>query len=162
MGSASTLARLYSSTFYALRDTRTPLRYAIVRVSITTVLGYLCAIPLPHLLGIDSSWGAAGLTASAGVAGWCEMLLLRRTLRHRIGTTGIHTGMLLSLWGSALAGAAIGWGVKLVLPAVHPAIEPARRGEDRIADRLGLHPPGRVVREQAILGIKVRRTNPTR
>src|SRR6266550_2589547 len=29
---ASTLGRLYSSTYYALRDTRTPLRYAIVRV----------------------------------------------------------------------------------------------------------------------------------
>ena len=29
---ASTLGRLYSSTYYALRDTRTPLRYAIIRV----------------------------------------------------------------------------------------------------------------------------------
>ena len=29
---ASTLGRLYSSTYYALRDTRTPLRYALVRV----------------------------------------------------------------------------------------------------------------------------------
>ncbi len=33
--------RLYSSTYYALRDTRTPLRYAIVRVSLTTALGYV-------------------------------------------------------------------------------------------------------------------------
>ena len=38
---ASTLGRLYSSTYYALRDTRTPLRYALVRVALTTVLGYL-------------------------------------------------------------------------------------------------------------------------
>src|SRR5436190_4108044 len=37
---ASTLGRLYSSTYYALRDTKTPLRYAIVRVLLTTVLGY--------------------------------------------------------------------------------------------------------------------------
>ena len=36
---ASTLGRLYSSTFYALRDTRTPLRFAIARVALTTVLG---------------------------------------------------------------------------------------------------------------------------
>src|SRR5579862_1983070 len=35
---ASTLGRLYSSTYYALRDTRTPLRYAIVRVALTTGL----------------------------------------------------------------------------------------------------------------------------
>jgi len=36
---ASTLGRLYSSTFYALRDTRTPLHYAAIRVALTTVLG---------------------------------------------------------------------------------------------------------------------------
>ena len=48
---ASTLGRLYSSTYYALRDTRTPLRYAIVRVTLTTALGYLCALPLPVWLG---------------------------------------------------------------------------------------------------------------
>src|SRR4030095_4942446 len=41
---ASTLGRLSSSTYYALRDTRTPLRYAIVRVVLTTALGYVCAI----------------------------------------------------------------------------------------------------------------------
>ena len=35
-------ARLYSSTYYALRDTRTPLRFALVRVVLTAVLGYLC------------------------------------------------------------------------------------------------------------------------
>src|SRR5207249_4201142 len=38
---ASTLGRLYASTYYAMRDTRTPLRYALVRVALTTVLGYL-------------------------------------------------------------------------------------------------------------------------
>jgi len=30
---ASTMGRLYSSTYYALRDTRTPLRYAVIRVA---------------------------------------------------------------------------------------------------------------------------------
>src|SRR5579872_7470539 len=39
---SQTLGRLYSSTYYALHDTRTPLRYAIVRVLLTTGLGYLC------------------------------------------------------------------------------------------------------------------------
>jgi len=73
---ASTLGRLYSSTYYALRDTRTPLRFALIRVALTTVLGYLFAIPLPRLLGIPQVWGAAGLTSSAGIAGWVEMLLL--------------------------------------------------------------------------------------
>src|SRR5437762_13257336 len=72
---ASTLGRLYSSTYYALRDTRTPLRYALIRVFLTTVLGYLFAIPLPRMLGIPPIWRAAGLTASAGLAGGVEMLV---------------------------------------------------------------------------------------
>ena len=33
----STLGRLYSSAYYALRDTRTPLRYALVHVVLATV-----------------------------------------------------------------------------------------------------------------------------
>ena len=117
---ASTLGRLYSSTYYALRDTRTPLQYAIVRVVLTTVLGYLCAIPLPRALGVELSWGAAGLTASAGIAGWVEMLLLRARLNGRIGRTGLPAAYVAKLWGAALAAAAVAWGVKLALPPLHP------------------------------------------
>lgn len=119
---ASTLGRLYSSTYYALRDTRTPLRYAIVRVLLTTVLGYVFAIPLPRWLGISSVWGAAGLTASAGLAGWVEMLLLRRALNERIGRTGLPAEYVAKLWGSAIAGGAVAWAVKRALPMLHPAI----------------------------------------
>ena len=82
---ASTLGRLYSSTYYALRDTRTPLRFALIRVALTTSLGYVCALWLPGWIGIDRRWGVAGLTASAGVAGWVEFTLLRRALNRRIG-----------------------------------------------------------------------------
>jgi len=35
--------RLYASTYYALHDTRTPLLFAVVRVTLTTLLGYLFA-----------------------------------------------------------------------------------------------------------------------
>ena len=119
---ASTLGRLYSSTFFALRDPRTPLRFAIVRVSLTTVLGYLFALPLPRLLGIDPGWGAAGLTASAGLAGWVEMLLLRSRLHRRVGATSMRASYLLSLWAAALASAGLGWAVKLSLPPLHPVL----------------------------------------
>jgi len=117
---ASTLGRLYSSTYYALRDTRTPLRYAILRVALTTVLGYVCALPIPRALGLPSMWGAAGLTASAGVAGWVEMLLLRSTLNARVGRTGLPARYVAELWLSAAAGALVGWLIKLALPALHP------------------------------------------
>jgi putative peptidoglycan lipid II flippase len=119
---ASTLGRLYSSTYYALRDTRTPLRYALLRVFLTTLLGYFFAIPLPRMLGIPSIWGAAGLTASAGLAGWVEMLMLRRTLNSRIGHTGLEARYVIRLWSAAIAGAALAWLVKMVLPNMHPAL----------------------------------------
>ncbi|HXJ16618.1 MAG TPA: lipid II flippase MurJ, partial [Candidatus Polarisedimenticolia bacterium] len=106
---ASTLGRLYSSTYYALRDTRTPLRYAIVRVILTTILGYLCALPLPPALGIAARWGVAGLTISAGVSSWVEFTLLRRTLNGRIGRTGVPVSFLAKLWLAALLGAGTGW-----------------------------------------------------
>src|SRR5678809_971378 len=94
---ASTMGRLYSSTYYALHDTRTPLRFAIVRVTLTTILGYLFALWLPPRIGIDAHWGAAGLTASAGIAGWIEFALLRSRLNQRIGRTGVPALFIASL-----------------------------------------------------------------
>jgi putative peptidoglycan lipid II flippase len=117
---ASTLGRLYSSTYYALHDTRTPLRFAILRVTLTTALGYLCALPLPRLLGIDPKWGVAGLTASAGIAGWIEFALLRRSLNLRIGRTGLSASYVFKLWVAALLAADIGWAFKLSLGDLHP------------------------------------------
>ncbi len=117
---ASTLGRLYSSTYYALHDTRTPLRYAIVRVALTTVLGYLFALPLPVALHINPKWGVAGLTASAGIAGWVEFALLRRTLNRRIGKTGLAGSYVIKLWLAALVAAGIGWELKLMVGNLHP------------------------------------------
>ena len=122
---ASTLGRLYSSAYYALRDTRTPLGYAIVRVVLTTLLGYVCAIPLPRWLGVPPVWGAAGLTASAGVAGWVEMLLLRGTLNRRIGRTGLSSDFVLRMWTAALGGAIVAWAIKLSIPTLHPVLTAA-------------------------------------
>jgi putative peptidoglycan lipid II flippase len=117
---ASTLSRLSSSTFYALGDTRTPLRYAMVRVGLTTVLGFLCAVPLPRLLGIELRWGVVGLTASAGFAAWVEFALLRRSLAARIGPARFGAGYLARLWAAALAAGAAGWGVWLVTERLGP------------------------------------------
>jgi putative peptidoglycan lipid II flippase len=114
------MGRLYSSTFYALRDTRTPLRFAVVRVVLTTVLGYLCSLPLPRALGINPQWGVVGLTASAGVAGWVEFVLLRRSLNARIGSTGLPVAFITKLWLGAAVGAAVGWGFRLLLGRIHP------------------------------------------
>jgi len=116
---ASTHGRLYSSTYYALHDTRTPLWYATIRVILTTVLGYIGAIILPPVLGFDPKWGVAGLTASAGIAGWLEYLLLRHSLNQRIGPTGVRAVYLFKLWGAAAVAAVIGFGLKMILPPMH-------------------------------------------
>jgi len=112
---ASTLGRLYSSAFYALRDTRTPLRFAIIRVLLTTLLGYLAAQPLPRLLGIEPRWGVAGLTISAGIASWVEFLLLQKGIRARVGHVGVPFGFLVQVWLAALLAAAAGRGLTYTL-----------------------------------------------
>ena len=122
---ATTLARLYSSTYYALRDTRTPLRYALVHVGVATVFGYLAAIVLPPLLGIDAVWGTVGLTTAASAGGWVELVLLRRSLHARIGHTGLPLSLNVRLWSAAFAAAAIAWSVKLALPSAHPILRAA-------------------------------------
>jgi len=118
---ATTFSRLYVSTFYALRDTRTPLRYAILRVVLSAGLGYLAALHLPALIGIDRRWGVAGLGASASICGWIEFILLRRRLSHRISRCGLGFGFLARLWLAAALAAAAGWGVRqLAGPGGHP------------------------------------------
>jgi putative peptidoglycan lipid II flippase len=119
---AATVGRLYSSAYYALRDTRTPLRYAIVRVLLTSGLGYLCALPLPKILGIDPRWGVAGLTASAGFSAWVEMLLLRRGMNRRIGHIEFQATYFAKLWLSAAIAAAVGWGLRLGLHPHRPLV----------------------------------------
>jgi putative peptidoglycan lipid II flippase len=119
---ASTLGRLYASAYYALRDTRTPLYFAIVRIAMGTGLGYVCAIPLPPTLGIDARWGVAGLTLASSLAGWVEFGLLRNTLNRRIGYTGLTASMLGKLWSAAVAAAVVAWMIKLVLGPQHPIL----------------------------------------
>jgi putative peptidoglycan lipid II flippase len=110
----STLGRLYSSTFYALRETRTPLRFALIRVALTLALGYVGARYLPLWLGIHPKWGTAGLTVTSGIAGWVEFGLLRRALNRVIGPTGVPAAALVKLSGAA--GVAAGLGVAVRLP----------------------------------------------
>jgi putative peptidoglycan lipid II flippase len=101
---ASTSGRLYSSAFYALRNTRTPLNFALV------------------LLGIDRLWGVAGLTLSAGIAGWVEFTLLRRALHSRIGVVPFSAKRLAKLWLAAILASIIAYGVKHVFPVRYPLV----------------------------------------
>ncbi len=122
---ASTMARLYSAAHYALGDTRRPLRFALTRLTVGAALGYVFAIILPPQLGVAAHWGAAGLTAASGVAGWIEFALLRASLNQRIGPTGLGATYLARLWIAGLAAAAVAWGVRLALPPLDPIVRGA-------------------------------------
>jgi putative peptidoglycan lipid II flippase len=119
---ASTFGRLYASTYYALRDTRTPLRFAMVRLLFTAVLGLGSALLVPRLLGIPMQWGAVGLTASAGVAGWIEFHLLRRKLNKKLGPTGVSIAMMAKLWAAAALAALAACTVEHFLPGHGPIV----------------------------------------
>ncbi len=139
---AACLGRLYSSTFYALGDPRTPFRIAIVRVTLTALLGLLFAFPLrpllveaivrlglpiPNVTGGALALGAVGLTSSAGIAAWIEFLLLRKKLGQRIGRVSLSGSLQLRLWGAALLGGAASF-------AIRPALEDlAIAGPGRLA-----------------------------
>jgi putative peptidoglycan lipid II flippase len=113
---ATTIGRLYVSTFYALGDTRTPTRIATFRVLLVGGLGYALALPVPRLLGLPLEDGCAGLTISAGISGWIEFLLLRHFLHARIGRVGSTARVIGRAWIAATVAAAIGTGLRWVIP----------------------------------------------
>ena len=65
----------------ALRD-RARRAHDGARLPVRAVRCRGCSASIAH-------WGAAGLTASAGIAGWVEFSLLRSRLNRRIGRTGL-------------------------------------------------------------------------
>lgn len=119
---ASTFGRLYSSTYYAMRDTRTPLRLALVRLAFTVVLGLASALLIPKALGLAPQWGAVGLTASAGVAGWIEFHLLRAKMNRQLGPTGVSIALMVKLWSAAAVAAFVACVVEHFLPAHGPIV----------------------------------------
>lgn len=134
---ASTASRLFSSTFFALRDTKTPARIAMLRVAIAALLGSFLMVQFEQITvfgleigpGIFSDLdvagrplGVVGLTAGAGISAWVEWFLLRRNLRSRIGPVGSGLAPVMKMFAAAIAAAATGWGVRALLPETHPTL----------------------------------------
>src|SRR5690606_32877043 len=132
---ASTATRLYSSAFYALRDTKTPAGIAVIRVITSGVIAATLMILLEPItvrgvtIGVGSAVtvlgnpvGAVGLAAGAGLGAWLEWLLLRRKLHARIGSTAAGS-VLARLILAALVAAGVGRGVLLLLPELPGLVE---------------------------------------
>ena len=125
---ASALGRLYASAFYALKDTRTPLRFAMVRVTVGAGAAWFLALRLPGLLGYPEHLGALFLTLTSGLVAWFESHMLRRTLSAQLGPLGLPPGLLGKLWGAAIAAGLTGLGIKVALARVLGPM-PALAGE---------------------------------
>ncbi len=115
--SAQTSGRLYSSAFYALKDTRRPLRFAALRVSLGIALGYYAVRILPGQLGLPPHLGAVFITITTGITAWVELTLLRRALRKELGALPSVRGPLAKVWGAALVAGVVTLGLKVLLGA---------------------------------------------
>ena len=134
---ASTTTRLFSSTFFALRDTKTPAKYATLRVVNAALFGFILMTQFEGFElfgwtipgGVFSGWlvggrslGPVGLALGSGIAAWIEWVLLRRALKSRIGSVGARASVVARMFAAALAGAAAGWAVRFVIPEIHPVL----------------------------------------
>ena len=132
---ATTTSRLLSSTFFALRDTKTPARIATIRVVLAIGLSLLLMLSFERITvrgtTLPGGWlegytvggkplGTLGLALGSGIAAWIEWLLLKRALRARVGPVGAGAGTLARMFGAALAAAAAAWAVRALIAEWHP------------------------------------------
>lgn len=122
---ASTQGRLLSSAFNALGDTRTPLRFSLVRLFLTSATALLAVFPARQLSGWSPVWGGFGLTAGAGLAAWVEFALLRRALSARLGGLVVPDGLVARLLALSIPAALLARGLSLLLPELHPVLRAA-------------------------------------
>jgi putative peptidoglycan lipid II flippase len=121
---AQTSGRLFSSTLYALKDTKTPLKFAAVRVAVGVTAGFLSVRLLPEALGLPTDVGVVFLTLVTSLTAWLEMTLLRRAVERAIEGVPSIRGRLARLWGAAFASAAVAVGLKVALTS-HFGARPA-------------------------------------
>lgn len=83
---AASLSRVYASALFALHDTKSPQRAAIVRMVVAGALALLGAFVLAPRLGLGERWRVAALALGSSVGAWVEFGMLRRVVAVQIGT----------------------------------------------------------------------------
>jgi putative peptidoglycan lipid II flippase len=95
---AQASVKLFASAFYALGDTRTPVRIAALSVALSAALAALAMQVL----------GAAGIALGAALAAWVNVTLLVRALGRRTGPIPPATRALVAVLAGALGATAGG------------------------------------------------------
>ena len=104
---AFSAVRIVVSLFYALQDTKTPVKMAIISIIVNVVLGIALMGPLKH----------GGLALATSLASIVNLLLLTWALRRKIGMLGWRSMMVSagrSLAISLVMGAAV-WGMSVMI-----------------------------------------------
>jgi putative peptidoglycan lipid II flippase len=112
---AQTSGRVFSSTLYALKDTKTPFRFAVIRVALGVTLGLLSVTYGPRVLGLPSDLAVVFLTLTTSVTAWLEMSLLKRAVAKQLGGVPSIAGRLVRLWLAAFVAACLAVGAKIAL-----------------------------------------------
>ena len=107
---AFSAVRIVVSTFYALQDTKTPVRMAVISVCANVVLGIVLMGPLKH----------GGLALATSLASMLNLGLLVWALREKLGMIGLKT-IMASVYKTAicsvLMGAAVWATAKFTIPS---------------------------------------------
>lgn len=121
---ASTTTRVYQSAFFALRDTATPARIALVRVLVALGAGSVLmvqfepvtflgvAVPGGMLANVTAAGiplGPVGLALGAALGAWLEWAMLKRKLAVAVGAVGVSSGLLVRAFGAAALAAALAY-----------------------------------------------------
>jgi putative peptidoglycan lipid II flippase len=136
---ASTTTRVYQSAFFALRDTATPARAALVRMLVALVAGAVLmvqfepvavlgvSIPAGALESFDAQGvplGPLGLAVAASLGAWVEWTILKRALAGRIGQVRAGAAFLSRAFAAAAVAAVAAYTAARLFSA-HPVLEAA-------------------------------------
>lgn len=109
---ATTVSRLLQNAFYAIGDTKTPAKVAVLRVVVSAVVAvpamfWLNQFSVSETLGFapgDSVLylGAVGLALGASAGAWLEFAQLVRSLKRRLTSFSLPTRPVLVMFGIAL------------------------------------------------------------
>jgi putative peptidoglycan lipid II flippase len=106
---AFSAVRIVAATFFALQDTRTPVRVAIISIVANIIMGVILMKPLSH----------GGLALATSLASILNLVLLVNALRARLGALG-WKNIALSAGRAVVGSAAMGAGVWVAAGSLIP------------------------------------------
>ncbi|HPR21954.1 MAG TPA: lipid II flippase MurJ, partial [Candidatus Sabulitectum sp.] len=92
--------KITAPVFYAMKDTRTPVKIAVGCMGLNIVMNIVLTV---LFLRTGFAEPLAGLALASSVSSAVNLFLLRRTLRGRVGPSGITAGNWLSMLSAAAA-----------------------------------------------------------